>query len=307
MTLEIIINQIFILFGMLALGVLAYKFHMVDENANEALSSLLLKVTMPCTLIAAGCVDTYGVRTMELVKMTVVFIGYYVLALLLMASIAKGLKIKGEKGIIFRISGVFANNGFIGIPLVAGILGDQGIVFVALSMMVYNLIYFTYGVTMYQTNGKPQLRGLISPANAAAVIMLIMVLTGLRPPAPVQTLCEQVGACTTPLSMMIIGVMLGSCNARQVIKNKLVWFISLVRLVIVPVLFMVCILPLRLGYIENMVFAIVTACPVGCFGPVVARQYHVEPELASMAVVHSTALLMVTMPCILLFANWLYT
>ena len=83
MTLEIIINQIFILFGMLALGVLAYKFHMVDENANEALSSLLLKVTMPCTLIAAGCVDTYGVRTMELVKMTVVFIGYYVLALLL--------------------------------------------------------------------------------------------------------------------------------------------------------------------------------------------------------------------------------
>ena len=47
--------------------------------------------------------------------------------------------------------------------------------------------------------------------------MLVLLATGWRLPAPVQQCCSAVGGCTTPLALMIVGVLLADSDIRALL------------------------------------------------------------------------------------------
>ena len=55
MDIKILISQMIMLFLIMALGYLIFKAKLVDEKFTKTFSQLILKVTMPATVLSSVC------------------------------------------------------------------------------------------------------------------------------------------------------------------------------------------------------------------------------------------------------------
>ena len=81
--------------------------------------------------------------------------------------------------------------------------------------------------------------------SIAAAISIIMLFMGLKLPSVIFDCVEMIGDSTTPFSMLIVGMQLGECDFKEVLKNRKLLGISFLKMLLLPVLtfFMVNWLP----------------------------------------------------------------
>lgn len=122
-------------------------------------------------------------------------------------------------------------------------------------MASYNVWFFTYVVCLFRPGEKIRLKTFITPTNIATVAMLVLLATGWRLPAPVQQFCSAVGGCTTPLALMIVGVLLADSDIRALLHTGFLYRVTLLRGILFPLLFMLLLWLLPLDNVLR------TACP----------------------------------------------
>lgn len=199
------------------------------------------------------------------------------------------------------------NCGFIGLPLCAALLGSaRGTVFATVAMAAYNVWFFTYVVTLFRPGEKLHWKTFVTPANIATVAMLVLLATGWRLPGPVQTFCSTVGGCTTPMALMIVGVMLAGSDLRALLRKGFLYRVTVLRGVVFPLLFLLVLRLLPLDNVLRTGLMVIASCPAGSLAAVVAKQSGTEPALASQAVAHSTICMLVTVPVMLLLTGQLF-
>ena len=125
-------------------------------------------------------------------------------------------------------------------------------------------------------------------------------------PGPVQTFCSAVGSCTTPLALMIVGVLLADSSIGKLLRSGFLYRVTLLRGIVFPLLFMLVLRLLPLDNVLRMGLSIIASCPSGSLAAVVARQVGTEETLASQAVAHSTLCMLVTVPAMLMLAGVLF-
>ena len=199
------------------------------------------------------------------------------------------------------------NCGFIGLPLCAALLGSaRGTVFATVAMAAYNVWFFTYVVTLFRPGEKLHWKTFVTPANIATVAMLVLLATGWRLPAPVQQFCSAVGGCTTPLALMIVGVLLADSDIRALLHTGFLYRVTLLRGILFPLLFMLLLWLLPLDNVLRTGLSIIACCPAGSLAAVLAKQTGTEATLASQAVAHSTVCMLVTVPAMLLLTGAMF-
>ena len=199
------------------------------------------------------------------------------------------------------------NCGFIGLPLCSALLGTaRGTVFAGMAMASYNVWFFTYVVCLFRPGEKIRLKTFITPTNIATVAMLVLLATGWRLPAPVQQFCSAVGGCTTPLALMIVGVLLADSDIRALLHTGFLYRVTLLRGILFPLLFMLLLWLLPLDNVLRTGLSIIACCPAGSLAAVLAKQTGTEATLASQAVAHSTVCMLVTVPAMLLLTGVMF-
>ena len=118
--------------------------------------------------------------------------------------------------------------------------------------VVLNLYLYTFGIMLVNigaSGGRPDFKGFLKSftnINAiAAVVSIIMLFMGLKLPSVLFDCVEMIGDSTTPFSMLIVGMQLGECDFKEVLKNRKLLGISFLKMLLLPVLtfFMVNWLP----------------------------------------------------------------
>ena len=132
------------------------------------------------------------------------------------------------------------------------------------------------------------------------------VLLGIRLPAAVQSFVSAVGNCTTPLALMIVGVMLAGSRPADLLKKPFLYLTTGLRCILFPLLFILVLWLLPLDRTLCMGITILASCPAGSMAAVAARQNDVESELASQAVAQSTLFIVVSIPVLLTLAGALF-
>ena len=290
MSIAILLQQILIIFLEIGTGAAVTKLGIMDDGNSKFLSNLVMSVTLPCTLLASASIDGGREAVAGMLKGYVVLEIFYILTMHLT---------RGQKAVLVGAA-VMPNSAFIGIPLISALLGSEaGALYGAAGIMAYNILFFTYVQHLFDPEAKVSIKAFLTPTNITTAIMVVMLVTGLRLPAILDSFCKAVGNTTTPLALMIAGGMLARSDLKKLVTNPMVWLITALRCVVFPLGFLAALHFLPLDRTLCMAILILASCPAGSLTAVLAKQYDTEGELASQAVAHSTLSILISVPLVL--------
>ena len=298
----VLIEKMALLVILLALGYLCARLKLVGPEFNKGLSKLVINVFLAGMILSSvinkklemtGGDVAYGLLMMTLSMLICVGIGWLSPTL---------LRIKdGDKG-MYRILAAFMNNGFVGFPLVAAVYGENAVFFASLSNIPFNLLLYTVGVMFLQKgdkNTKFSIKSVINVPIVATLIAVVIFIFEIPMPKLVDDVADTLSAATVPLSMMCVGLSLGSVSLKEALLQPRLYGISLVRLLICPLAVW---LVLRI-FITNPVIlgtiVILSACPSAIICTILGIQYGRDGVESSEAIFISTMLSMITIPLLI--------
>ena len=169
----------------------------------------------------------------------------------------------------------------------------------------FNLLFFTLQISLF-TRQKFHPKIFLTPLNISTLALILMLIFHLHFPRPLQTVCSNIGGITTPMALIIVGVMLADGNLLQIVTEKRAYVISLIRNLICPLIMLVVMALLPLDPNLRMAVLIYVACPVANLTSVYAIQHDMEPALCARATLLSTILFAATIPFIIWLGQLVY-
>jgi len=158
--------------------------------------------------------------------------------------------------------------------------------------------FWTLGVLTLggATGWRSTLKHLLSPAILSMFAAVGIAWTGTSHylPTPLLGACKSAGSIAVPLVLVIIGASLhGSFHRNQ--ARDLV-FLSLLRLIVLPLVFIAAIRALPLPPDLALLATIVALMPTSAVSPMMARLYGGEPAFAASATLVTHLASLVTVP-----------
>jgi len=298
----IAVIQIFLL-G--AIGYFLVKKNILSAEGLNALSRLVVEITLPllifCQLVKGFSFTLYP--------------NWWVFPLLSIAITAAGLAvgllfsgfIQGQQHKLQFLSLVtFQNSGYLPLALIAALLPQDKagplFIYLFLFLLGFNLIVWSLGVYMltFSTAKRFELGSVFSPPVIAAVFSLIFIFLGLArfvPDAVIRPL-KMVGDCTLPLAMFVVGGNLAQIHLRHIDK-KAIFFITLAKLVILPMVGFGLILKFKFPELMGLLIIMQLSVPSATSLSLIIRHYKKEDLLISQGVFFSHILSLVSLPLFL--------
>lgn len=303
----IIAEQMLILFLMMATGYLVYRRGMITAEGARSLNSLIINVCNPC-LVITGVLNKEITYSARMVGENIVLAAFFFAALIVLSwVVTRFMALRPEEVGSYRMMMIFPNLGYMGIPLVRSLYGEEAVLFVSFYIVGYNLLVYSYGIllTAGSAGGIRALpwRKMCNLGMAASVAAIVIFALRLRVPEVVESYVSSVGNAAIPLSMMAVGITVAQSDLRQSLRDKRMYLMVVIVLLILPV---VCIPLMRLLPIDPVsygIFVLFTAMPVGSVVMLVESEYGRSGGRITAPVIALTSVLsVVTIPIVALLA-----
>lgn len=300
MNINILINQVGILFIVMLIGVYARKKKFVGDEAKKSITDLIVNITLPCMVVASFnqklSMELLSNAGMVLVISFAIHIGSFFFSKVLFSRYPEDIKS------VLRYSAVFSNAAFMGYPVLEGLYGSLGVFYASIYSLPYRIFMWTFGVALF-AKGKKQdyvKEIFLNPGILAVFVGLIISVASIQIPIMLSKTISTVGAMTTPLSMIMVGVTLADVKIKGLFKEIPVWYNSVVRLVVLPIFLLLILKSLGIKGIVLAAVVLLTAMPTGAMTTILAGKYDANSSFASKCVFTSTTLSVITIPLIAL-------
>ena len=160
----------------------------------------------------------------------------------------------------------FANTGYFGYPVIQGVFGEAMLAKFIVFCIPINMAIASYGYALFMSSGKGSLsvkRVLFSPPMLGTMIGCVLGLLQLPLPALLKNALQGAGACMSPSSMILAGLVMGAYPLKKLLSGVRPYLLGLIRLIAMPVLFGV---PLYLVGVRGLYLFLalaITAMPSG--------------------------------------------
>lgn len=302
--LQTVALQVLILYLIAAIGFIADKTKIFIQADGKRLVDLLFNLILPFAIINSF---RSMERTPEHIKGLIIA---FLLALLthLLGIGISALTFKkrsiAQRG-IYHYAITFSNAAFLALPLAESVVGEEGVFYCSCYVAVFNIFAFTYGIN--QISGKTakiNVKNLIfNPGSISVIIGIPLFLLQPNLPVFVTDVMQRVGACNSPMAMIVFGTFLANCNFKNIFVKKEIYFVSLLRLVVIPVI-MLFVFKL-IGVRGNMLTALTisASAPVATNTAMYAAKYDNDTALSSELVGQTSVFSVITMPVIVALAS----
>lgn len=301
MDLSVIVNGVISLFLIILVGVYAAKKRIITKEINKGLTNILLKITLPCLVVSSFIFDLSDELKDNIIRCFIY--SPLVLIISIVISYILLIPIKDEKKIIIQFANVFSNCGFIGFPIVFSIYGNEGVIYASIFNLFFTAFLWTYGVILF--NGKMKREDikkvLLNPAIVAVFIGLIIMIFGFDIPSVLSSTLDLVGNMTSPLSMIIVGVILGNAKIISYLKDKTIYYSAFLKLIIMPCILILISKLLKDTSLVIKTLIIVTAMPAAAMTSILAESFDKESEYSAVIVFITTLFSVITFPILLNF------
>lgn len=304
MNIVIVINQMFSILLIIGLGYVCAKADIIDKDKSTFLSDMIIKVFNPAIIFSSVLSNSQGGQN-QYVGLTFLVAGIsYGLVIILSKILAPHLTDIRKEQPLYEMMFIFSNLGFIGIPLVSSMFGTSCLIYVAIFILEYNIIFYVYmAIILSSQDGHgfhlSDLKAMINPGTISCLLTLLVFLTGIRLPDTISSTICSVGNVATPLALMVIGVTIG---LQEDLLGRLcdlkLYIISLVKLILIPVFGILLMKKCHIPEIVGQISTIMLAMPVGTMPLIFAQEYHAGEEACSNNVIISTLLTLFTLPFI---------
>ena len=297
------------LFLLMGVGWVSVKTKIVPPSASAPMSSLLLKVTLPCTIFSSLAPREFdSAFLVDGVIIIVIGLVLFPLYAALSWGISKVLKVPAGRRGIWSFGATFCNNGFMGFPVALALFGEEGLALAVMFGVPFNLLVYTLGVRMVcadcGTDAQPVnlVRTLLSNINIALILSLIFYVGQIPLPEALMTPVTHLSNVTTPLSMFVTGMALASGKGAELFRDKDAYTATGMRLIVVPLLTwaVMSLLPLSNPLIASIVL-ITVAMPAPSVTTILAETYNGNRGLAAKIVFLTSLFCMITLPLVAMF------
>jgi hypothetical protein len=296
------VAQIFLL---AALGYFLIKRNMLGPEGLNALSRLVIEVTLPlmifCQLIKDFSFALYSNWWIfPLISIAITIAG------LIVGSVFLGF-IRGPQHKLQFLSLIaFQNSGYLALALVAALLPsdklDSMFTYIFLFLLGFNLVMWSLGVYIlsFTRAKKFELGSLFSPPVIATLVSLILIFFSLNKFIPEAVLkpLRMVGDCTLPLAMLVVGGNLASIHLGHIDKKAMSLMI-LAKLIILPVLGIWLVIKFKFPELVGLLILMQLAVPSATSLSLIITHYKKEDLLISQGIFLSHIVSLVTLPLFL--------
>lgn len=297
------LNQMIVLLFVAAVGFFAAKRGYLDLHTNQKLTKLLLNVTLPCLIVSS----VYGLDASTggpLVPWAFALAAaQFVLMFLCGLLMCVVLRVPKADRKVYLFMAVATNNGFMGIPVTAGIMGNQAVIFASIFVMVLALFLYSAGFAILASGTGEKFtipwKSMVNPSMVASVIAIAFFLGGVQVPGLVQEGLSLLGGITTPIAMLVVGVIMAHSKFKDVVGEVRLYPFIVIKQLIVPALLWVALIALGLDPVVVGVFTIMFAMPVGSMTPTFVEQFHGNAQLAAKGTVLTTLGTFIVLPILL--------
>ncbi|MBE6872733.1 MAG: AEC family transporter [Ruminococcus albus] len=292
-----ILRQIVIMFIILLIGFGCSMKGLITKEGNKQLSAVALHIVNPL-LIFMSYQSDYSSKLLRGLLWSFLLSGLSFAVTIGLSTLL--IKKKRPEHDLERFSAVYSNCGFIGIPLIRGIYGDEGVLYLTAYITLFNILIWTHGLmTMKGSKDmKSFLNSLKAPSVVAVFIGLIFYLLQIRLPDFLHTSLQYVSDMNTPLAMLIAGSAAAQTNLVKALKNSGLYIVAALKLVALPLAAMALLHFIPAPHMVQMVVLIASACPVATTGTMFAIQYDKNPERCSEFFAVTTLLSGLTLPVV---------
>ncbi|MBO5867887.1 MAG: AEC family transporter [Oscillospiraceae bacterium] len=308
----IMLRNVLIFVALAIPGYVLVKKKMLQPEQSGVLSKLLMYLGLPF-MIFSGVVKNLTFDGGSLLMLGVVAVIGLVAVLgmfFVSAPLVKAEKDKKVAGMM-RFCAVFANNGFLGIPLAVAVFGGDSPVFTVLIVLniFNNVLMYTLGA--YLTTGdKANIsfkKAFLNPVMIAFLLGCVCNLLGVVELVPeVKTFSDHFSGIVTPISMTIIGMKLGAISFKTLFQSKRLYYVSFLKLVLFPVVLTAAmfLLPKSLDW-KSIVLGVFVAfsMPTAGLAATFADEFGGDTKNAAIYTLGSTVLSVVTIPTLYWLVN----
>jgi hypothetical protein len=186
-------------------------------------------------------------------------------------------------------------------PKYNALYGKNAVFYASIVEMVNNIFLFTIGIILIQLSAgvkaKINLKGMLTPGMFGIIIGFALFLLNLELPGFIGDSISIIGAATTPLSMIVIGVQLGHISIKELLGDKNLYLLSFMKLLIIPA---AVFLLLRFGLKDVSLLAKVIiiefAMPVAACTTIFSQQYNGDVAFSTKGVMLTTIFSIITIP-----------
>lgn len=302
MTIFTVFFQMLAFLLMIGAGYFITRRGMMDGHTNSQMSGLLVNVFNPLLIVssaanAVGLISPDTMRTVGLIACGMFAV--FILAGMLLSPVFERDQ---DQRKIFQLMFVFSNLGFIGIPVVSGIIGEEYVVYVTEFILIYTILLYTYGVGLLSRKfSLSALKEMVNPGTVLSVAALVIIIWEIQIPDFLKTAAAYLGNVTSPMALIAIGFNLAQSELKKIFGQLRLYLFAAVKLLILPLL----LLPLLKAVTSDIhlisVCMVMFGMPVGNIPLMLGMQKGIDVSAGSAAIILTTVLCVFTIP-ILMFA-----
>jgi len=296
-------------FALIGLGWAAGQHGLFPASASDGLSRFVLYFALSALLVRLTAQMPIGELFDPWVMLAYLTGCLMVHALVLVSSRSRGAPL--DEAAMEAHVAIVGNTGFLGVPLLIGVLGDQ-VAGTVLLLLLIDMILFNIILTLLITRARgarldPASLGRMArelgrnPIIVSSCLGVGWSLSGLGMAAPVDDFLALLGSAATPGALFLIGA---SLAGRALDRVAVAGWLSLAKLVLHPMAMALSVFVLfPIDPAVAAVMVATSALPVAGNTYILARHYAVAPRRVSTAILISTAASIVTLTGVITWAT----
>jgi len=286
-------GNVITLFLMMGVGFFLAKRGRLSGETLSQLSYLLLFVVAPCIVIEQFQIEASEEMIRSLIIATFALGSYYLLFLPLSQLLFR--KQPQDTRVCLRFGSVYGNVGFMGLPLLLSVFGEEALIYGAVSLVAFAVAQWTHGVSI-MGGGCSVKKVILNPGIIGIAIGLTFFITGFKLPVMLGSAVSFIGSINTPIAMVVIGGQMAGVDFITTFTKAKLYSVALVKLLIIPGVTALVLLPFNLPPLIYSVCVVLSAAPSGAVTSIFALQFGRDTDTAAQLVTLSTLLSVITLP-----------
>jgi len=316
---DYILQVLFVLVRM-AVGFGARKRGLVSAVGTSEMARVLIAIIYPCLIFSSVTRLNAGELAANWIMPAMAMAMAGTGLLLGLAALRCMKRVDRQRAGAFLFQNTINNYLFLPLPLVMLLWGEEGVALLVFASMGFELSLWTVGVFLFNRTGglSEGVRNMFGPPLVALMFSIgwVCVRDLLTPELPtsgffsdltrrlLDLLCfgtDTVGKATIAISMIIAGSRIAALDVRSVFDRQ-VWVVSLLRLVVTPVVFILILKAIPMGELAYGILAVVAVMPAAMASLVFSERFGGDSDFIATTLLLTHLGAVVTIPLLLSWA-----
>ncbi|MBP7089093.1 MAG: AEC family transporter [Candidatus Omnitrophica bacterium] len=285
------------------LGFYLCKRNLFNDEVLRFLTFFVVNITVPFLIFSHLIKNSQAVLSYNLgiflVLSLVIFLSGYILSNIFSFRSNHRFKSEFVSLVSFQNSGYLPMN--IALFLFTPLIQEQFLIYIFLYLLGFNILMWSAGsfFTFKKRGEKFKFKSIFTPPIVSTIAALFLIYIKIADIIPeiIITPIRMVGEVSYVLSMVILGYWLAKVKLKGLSRNLLsVGGVSLLKLVIMPLLFLIVILKFNIASLLGLFIILEAAMPSAASLPIVAVLRDADSEFISQGVFITHVLSIFTIP-----------